>query len=950
MKKPLILRKHFISRYRWRDSLTLARRALVIDIQLNLVMPMSYFFLLRSVLVQTAGLVRLMHLLISRCFWVLGCFLVLWSGHVWSQPALASPIGVDSQGILWVDPRTDQQALSTVAQWCMDESEQLDIQAVQQGACPLHPTTGRNLSQGLRAGAIWVRLQLGNAGTQALQRWLVVGHPRLQQVTAWTGVIAADGSLHWQAGQSGISTALNGRAIRASYPVLPVSLAPHEVRVVYLRVASETSLDASMALWRPDAYQQQQGRMDMLHMLAMGCLLMSTLFSLGLYSVIRDRIYLFFALGMFGELLLEGSYSGLMALHFWPGDQAFPVHMLTLGSGLGTVFLGLFVLQFLGQSARHRWVTHLFKGILSVFILGVLVAYFKDYRFGTQIRQFSLLALLAVGVSLIVLRIKQGERRANYLLTAFLPVIAVELLRAGVAYGLIYSQSSYILAAPWALIMVTPLLLLGLIQRSRDLYAELLQSRSESQSRVEFLAQMSHELRAPLNTVQGYAQLMVRGNSTISKADAGHAIARAGARLLGMIDEILDYARGQANRLSLDAAPVHWPTLLHDLAQHGADQAKRHGNQFVLIEAGHLDKAASGKPTISGLVLDERRLRQVLDNLLSNACRYTKKGTVTLTCRATPLRQQMVQLIFEVADTGPGIAMSEQDQIFEPFVRGESAQRSGIRGVGLGLAVARQLVSVMGGTLKLSSTVGVGSCFTLTVKCPRTPWMHAPENASVSAEIVGYDGPIRKILVVDDDASARLIVCLLLQSCSFDVVQADSANAALRLLTPSVELVITDQFMDDGDGWVLLKAVRQQLPGVAVLLLSAAEPQRPVQHPEKMVFDAALLKPLNAQALLWNIGNLLSLQWTKSPVDTTISSATGADQNILSKLDAPPQLEQLQNLLQDGDITGILEWTQTLAQTSPVHSVFATKVEQAALNLDFFALQQLVGGAFNGQG
>jgi signal transduction histidine kinase len=899
-------------------------------------------------LIQFVCFVRLLHLLAVRCVKVLGCVLALSAGLAWSQPTVPSVAGLDSQGVLWVDPATDRQALSTAAQWCMDESEQLDVQAVHRGACPLHLAKGSDLTQGLRAGALWVRLQLGNGSAEPLQRWMVVGHPRLQEVTLWTEFIGGDGSSHWQAAQSGIGTALNSRAIRTSYPVLPVLLAPHSARVVYLRVASETSLDASMALWRPQAYQQQQERVDMLHMLAMGCLLMSTLFSLGLYAVIRDRIYLFFALGMLGELILEGGYSGLMALHFWPGDQAFPVHMLTLGSGLGTVFLGVFVLQFLGQSARHNWATHVFKIVLSVFILGVALAFFKDYRFGTQIRQFSLLGLLAVGIGLIVLRIKQGERHANYLLVAFVPVIGVELLRAAVAYGIIYSQSSYILAAPWALIAVSPLLLLGLIQRSRDLYAELLKSRTESQSRVEFLAQMSHELRAPLNTVQGYAQLMVRGNSTMPAADAGLAIGRAGARLLGMIDEILDYARGQANRLLLDVVPVHWPTFLHDLEQHGADLAMRHGNEFAMVDASHLQTDGVELPSITGLMVDERRLRQVLDNLLSNAFRYTKMGKVTLTCRAIPLSMQMAQLVFEVADSGPGIALAEQDQIFEPFVRGKTAQASGIRGAGLGLAVARQLASVMGGTLTLDSTVGTGSRFTLTVKCPSTFLAQAPKNTSLLAEIGGYEGPTRRVLVVDDDASAKNIVCLFLQSFGFDVVHADSAIAAMALLTPSVNLVITDQFMDDGDGWMLLKALRQQFPAVPVLLLSASDPQRPEEYPKEMVFDVALLKPLNAQSLLWQIGQLLNLHWITNPNDTT--AVAGSVQYTVRSSNTHPNLQQLQNLLLDGDFTGILEWTEALAKNSPTHSQFAADVAQAALKLDFFVLQKMARGASNDSG
>jgi signal transduction histidine kinase len=619
--------------------------------------------------------------------------------------------------VWWVNSATEQQPLQAAVHWCLDSTEKLDVQAVSQGACELLPAKGADLSQGFKSGAMWLRIQLGNPGAQPLMRWLVVGHPRLQDVTLWLPGSAQNAATGWQALKSGTNTPRRQRAVAASYPVFPVTLAANSVQTVYLRVASQTDLDASVTLWQPQAFDMKQGRLDLLHDLALGGLLLAALFAMMLFVLQRDRAYLFFALSMVGELVLEGCQSGLLADHFWPSDQPFPVGLIAVGFGMSTLFLTLFALQLLGPLTRQRWVASVVKSALGLLMMGELWALFVNFRLGSQIGAVSLQVLMLAALVLLALRYQQGQRQALYLSVAMMPSILVQALSFSLSMGWLPMQASYLLAAPLSLVAMTPLLLLSLVQRSRELNTKLMTSQAINQARTGFLAQMSHDLRAPLNAVLGYSRALKRPGSTLSAGDAALAIEYAGQRLLGMIDEILDYAQGEANRLRLDPAPVHWSTLVQDLSHHGTELAAQYGNRFVLLP-GSAHSGGVHECEVTDVLLDERRLRHVLDNLLSNANHYTAGGTVTLSCQADMLPEHMARLRFSVADTGLGIAPEEQERIFEPFVRGTAARRGGVKGTGLGLAIARQLTQLMGGTLTLESKLGSGSRFTLCLSCP----------------------------------------------------------------------------------------------------------------------------------------------------------------------------------------------------------------------------------------
>ncbi len=869
---------------------------------------------------------------LARCvafaFWFMGM-----SGALAGVPALLTPglSGLDTQGIWWVDPDAEQQPLQPAARWCLDASERLDAQAVSQGACPFKKVQPGDLTPGLKAGAIWLQLPFGNASSQTLKRWLVVGHPQLQHVTLWVPETTADGSQRWQVQRAGNATPQNQRAVPVANPVLPLLLPPQAVQTVYLRVASANVLDATSVLWQSAPYIAQQGRVSLLHVAAMGGMLLAALLGLLLWVMSHERIYLLFGLGMAGEVLLEACRSGMMAVFFWPTDKPFWLGLTSIGGAIGTTFLALFILEFIGPPTRHRWLQRLMLLLLACYVGGALWAALVDFRSGLRFYVLALQAGMLVVVALLVLRIRQGQRQVWYLLLAFSPTLLLETLRFAATQGGFHFGATHVLAAPWGLMLLTPLLLLGLALRSRDLHDDLLRTKVQSQARVDFLTQMSHELRAPLNTVMGYAQLLQHPAPNLGVGEASAAIRRAGQRLLGMIDEILDYARGQADRLLMDLAPVHWQTLMCDLQVHGSELARQHQHQFELRQPC--------LPTCADLLLDERRLRQVLDNLLVNASLYGAGSLVTLTCSVQDLRGGRLRLRFDVADSGPGIAPTEQAQVFAPFVRGQALRRGGGRGVGLGLAIARQLTTLMGGTLGLHSAVGEGCRFTVQIECQTTATVTSQANPDRGITVTEQLRTPR-VLVVDDEDDERQVLVLMLQANGLSVQQAASAHAAIPLLQPGLDLVLTDQFMEDGDGWVLLAAVRQYLPGVPVLLVSTAAPTSPPALASALVFDGKLPKPVDERALMATVSHLLAVP-LRPEVFAPSVGASGEPVSAEPRKPSASEREVLLHLVQAGALTDILRWSSALEQAHPEFADYAAQVRHLTLTLDFEKLRQL---------
>ena len=451
--------------------------------------------------------------------------------------------------------------------------------------------------------------------------------------------------------------------------------------------------------------------------------------------------------------------------------------------------------------------------------------------------------------------------------------------------GFLYTPPKQYQVPAWAFFSLALVLVIALASAYvLNLNRRLAQARDASLAanrfKGEFLARVSHDLRTPLNTVMGYGNLASRAVARIvdQHGDPDHrlqevgkmlgAMERGGQGVLTLIDELLQFARGEEGHLTLEPRATYLSAMLRDVLEIMQPVAQRSGNALKLV-VGDID--------LPVVWLDEGRVHQVLCNLIANACAVTYGGHITLTVQSRRTDGQKVELRFVVSDNGPGIAPEMVERLFQPFVQGEMASKSAGAGAGfgLGLAICRQLVRLMGSDIQVQSTPGQGSDFSftlLTAEANEGDVIAAPLHWESSVSSWQLDGSAHHILIVDDMREQRELMTDILTSLSFNVLQSDSARQAIELLQgplgACVDLVLTDQVMHGGDGWDLLLWCRQNRAELPVVLLSATPAsEQKSSAAAGLKFNAQLLKPVRVSALQKVLNDLLRLSSTDGQTD-----------------------------------------------------------------------------------
>lgn len=370
------------------------------------------------------------------------------------------------------------------------------------------------------------------------------------------------------------------------------------------------------------------------------------------------------------------------------------------------------------------------------------------------------------------------------------------------------------------------------------------QLQNAMRARSMLLARISHDLRSPLAGIIDGVRQWRAGDR---QRDYPGLIESSAHQQLDLIDELLEFSRDELAELELVEASGYLHAFLQGLVEHAALLAEKRRNRF---------ECRYGEDLPALVKLDFRRLRQVLMNLIGNAAKFTDDGYILFTVTAAPASHGKVSLHFMVEDSGIGIEPSEQERLSLPFARGSNAAQ--YNGYGLGLAIVTQILERMGSRLNIEAAPSGGSRFGFALEVPLAEESELEpdlfDDEAAAGEINGAD---HTILVVDDNAQSREMLCDLLDGFGFESISAADGEQALALLREqAVSLIVTDQAMPGMDGWTLLQAVRRDHPQLPVLLYSALPPRRP-QGFEALAFNDALLKPASGKQLLLRIHRLL---------------------------------------------------------------------------------------------
>jgi signal transduction histidine kinase/CheY-like chemotaxis protein len=487
-------------------------------------------------------------------------------------------------------------------------------------------------------------------------------------------------------------------------------------------------------------------------------------------------------------------------------------------------------------------------------------------------------------------------------------------------------------------------------RRTEDLKKAMDLADTANHAKSEFLASMSHELRTPLNGILGYAQILQQ-SPTLSVHDRRgvDTIDRCGSHLLTLINDVLDLSKIEANKLELNPQMANLPNLIQGVVEICQIRAEQKGLHFLY-------EPDRGLP--SRIEIDEKRLRQVLINLLGNAAKFTEQGHVRLRVwvNRSPNSNSIGQLCCQVEDTGVGMNPAQVAQIFIPFEQvGDAAKRS--EGTGLGLSISQKIVAAMGGTIRVQSELGRGSTFEFAIDCPilqevLQEVLQEP-NPATTPTITGYKGNRKTVLIIDDNPDNRSMMVGLLTPLGFGILSAsDGLEGLAKAIEHQPDLIITDLAMPGMDGWEFLHQLRQtRAVRHTVAIASSASVFDRDAH-RSLVAGATdfLPKPVRLNDLYHLMTKHLAIDWIEVAAPTlevtSVKSVTST--NMMNMV--IPSASELAGLIacaERGQIKGIQAELEKLLPIDPQYQLFVDYLGKAAQEFNIARIRHFLQDVLN---
>ncbi|MDX1693189.1 MAG: 7TM diverse intracellular signaling domain-containing protein [Ketobacteraceae bacterium] len=700
---------------------------------------------------------------------------------------------------------------------------------------------GKALNSGLSGSVYWVRAELPGGVVSTLARtdprWLVefatpyLNHLDLYVIDTASGRVIKE----WQTGDLKPFSARPIPSVNFSFPL---DLEQGRQLTLLARLANDGLVIANPRLWPRDQYAGVADARGKLYGLFYGAMIIMALYNLVIFLAIRDLSYLYYVLSILGITLFEACNRGDAFKYLWPDSPALANIMLPQSIFFAEIFTLLFVNRFL-QLPQHMplW-SRIIKGMVLVAVLMMIAGPFIANRHAVNMASILAMLLSLVAAYVGIVRASMGSRSARFFILAWGILLVSVFVTALMRFIPIPVNAFTSNLISVGLSIEVTLLSLALADRFNRIQKQTKRTLQDALRKLEksnlvkdqFLSTISHELRTPMNGIEGALTLIHRENlSDVDQLYLNTAISSA-RDMTGMIDTVLRFNEMQAGSIVLKSEPFNPVTFFNGISLEIEERCRRKNIRYEADIPG------------SAMVLkgDPEQIRLVLIQLADNAVKYTPpQGQVNLKVFQT-VDSGWASLVIRVEDTGVGISEDIQEKLFQPFSAARS-QRTATGGLGIGLTLSRYLVQKMGGTFTLDSSPEKGTRAEVV--------LHLPILAQRVEEVpeVSLPGAQRNILVVEDNPVNQQVLKGILSRLGYHSFYADNGLEALELLRQeSIDLVFMDCQMPVMDGYEATEKIRHEL-GLTDLPIIAVTANAMSTDKEKCMragMDDYLAKPI----------------------------------------------------------------------------------------------------------